>query len=101
MADVAPAGLPLFTLAAAKNGLGPRDLPPSLSLFQGVRVRPEGDLEFTGSAGAGKSVDLRIEIPSIVLIANVPHAIDPRPDYTLTKRQVLAWRDHPSTPDSP
>jgi len=96
-----PAGLPLLTLAAAKNGLGPRDLPPSLSLFQGVRVQPEGGLEFTGSAGAGRSVDLRIEIPSIVLIANVAHPVDPRPDYTVTKLEVLAWRDRPTTPDSP
>jgi urea carboxylase-associated protein 2 len=96
-----PAGLPLFTLAAAKNGLGPRDLPPSLSFFQGVRVQPEGGLEFTGSAGAGKAVDLRIEIPAIVLVANVAHPVDPRPDYTVSKLEVLAWRDHPSTSDSP
>lgn len=100
-AGPSPAGLPLFTLAAAKNGLGPRDLPPSLSFFQGVRVGAAGELEFTGSAGAGKSVDLRIEIPSIVLLANVPHPVDPRPDYTATKLEVLAWRDRPSTPDSP
>ncbi len=96
-----PAGIPLFTLAAAKNGLGPRDLPPSLSFFQGVRVRSDGGLEFAGSAGAGKSVDLRIEIRSIVLIANVSHPVDPREDYTVTPLQVLAWRDQPSTPDSP
>jgi len=96
-----PAGLALFTLAAAKNGLEPRDLPPSLSFFQGVRVQPEGGLEFTGSAGAGKAVDLRIEIPAIVLVANVAHPVDPRPDYTVSKLEVLAWRDHPSTPDSP
>ncbi|MEU5265688.1 urea amidolyase associated protein UAAP1 [Amycolatopsis sp. NPDC021455] len=96
-----PAGLALFTLAAAKNGLEPRDLPPSLSLFQGVRVQPEGGLEFTGSAGPGKAVDLRIEIPAIVLVANVAHPVDPRPDYTVTKLEVLAWRDRPSTPDSP
>jgi urea carboxylase-associated protein 2 len=96
-----PAGLPLFTLAAAKNGLGPRDLPPSLSFFQGVRVQPEGGLEFTGSAGAGKSVELRIEMPAIVLIANVAHPVDLRPDYTVTNLEVLAWRATPSTPDSP
>lgn len=88
-------------MAAAKNGLGPRDLPPSLSFFQGVRVGAAGELGFTGSAGAGKSVDLRIEIPSIVLLVNVPHPVDPRPDYTATKLEVLAWRDRPSTPDSP
>jgi len=96
-----PAGLSLFTLAAAKHGLGPRDLPPSLSLFQGVRASPEGDLEFTGSAGPGRSVLLRTELPVIVLIANVPHPLDPRPDYTVSPLQVLAWRATPSTPDSP
>lgn len=96
-----PAGLPLFTVAAAKNGLGPRDLPPSLSFFQGVRVAVDGGLEFTGSAGAGKTVDLRIEMTVIVLLANVAHPVDPRPDYTVSPLQVLAWQDHPATPDSP
>src|SRR3954454_11321615 len=32
-----PAGRELQLLAAAKHGLGPRDIPPSLSFFQGVR----------------------------------------------------------------
>nr|WP_042188871.1 urea amidolyase associated protein UAAP1 [Kibdelosporangium sp. MJ126-NF4]CEL18510.1 Urea carboxylase-related aminomethyltransferase [Kibdelosporangium sp. MJ126-NF4]CTQ97994.1 Urea carboxylase-related aminomethyltransferase (EC 2.1.2.10) [Kibdelosporangium sp. MJ126-NF4] len=97
----APAGLGLFTLAAAKHGLAPRDLPPSLSLFQGVRVETDGGLTFDGSAGAGKSVILRAEMPVIVLIANVPHPLDPRPEYTSTPLQVLAWRARPTTPDSP
>ncbi|MFC0107483.1 urea amidolyase associated protein UAAP1 [Kibdelosporangium aridum] len=96
-----PAGLGLFTLAAAKHGLTPRDIPPSLSLFQGVRVEHDGTLEFEGSAGAGCSVLIRTEMPVIVLIANVPHPLDPRPDYTVTPLQVLAWRAEPSTPESP
>ncbi|MFE0026223.1 urea amidolyase associated protein UAAP1 [Amycolatopsis sp. NPDC059021] len=96
-----PAGLALFTLAAAKHGLTPRDLPPSLSFFQGVRVGGAGELEFTGSAGAGHTVELRTELPVVVLIANVAHPLDPRPDYTTGPLEVLAWRDRPSTPDSP
>ena len=32
-----PSGRELFTLAAAKHGLAPRDLPPSISFFKGVR----------------------------------------------------------------
>ena len=35
-----PAGRELFVLAAAKHGLEPRDLPPSISFFKGVRVGP-------------------------------------------------------------
>ncbi|GLY66805.1 urea amidolyase associated protein UAAP1 [Amycolatopsis taiwanensis] len=97
----APAGLALFTLAAAKHGLGPRDIPPNLSLFQGVRVGESGELDFTGSAGAGRSVLLRAEMPLIVHIVNVPHPLDPRPDYTVTPLRVIAWRAQPSTPKSP
>ncbi|GAA4527172.1 urea amidolyase associated protein UAAP1 [Amycolatopsis samaneae] len=96
-----PAGLALFTLAAAKHGLTPRDLPPSLSFFQGVRVGGDGALEFTGSAGPGHTVELRTELPVVVLIANVAHPLDPRPDYVSGPLEVLAWRDHPATPDSP
>ncbi|MET8131109.1 urea amidolyase associated protein UAAP1 [Streptomyces sp. NPDC006290] len=87
-----PAGRELFKLAAAKNGLGPRDLPPSLSFFQGVEIRDDGSPDFTGSAGPGGGVTLRAEQDVTVLIANVPHPADPRPDYTSTPLEVLAWR---------
>lgn len=96
-----PAGRELFVLAAAKQGLTPRDLPPSLSFFQGVRVGPEGELDFTGSAGAGAAVTLRAELPLVVLVANVPHPVDPRPEYTSTPLEVLAWRGAPTAPDDP
>src|ERR1044072_5765170 len=39
-----PAGRELFKLAAAKNGLEPRDLPPPLSFFPGPRVPAGGHL---------------------------------------------------------
>jgi uncharacterized protein YcgI (DUF1989 family) len=91
-------GLTAFTVAAAKHGLTPRDLPPSLSLFQGVRVGESGDLEFQGSAGPGRSVTLRAELPILVLIANVAHPLGTDQVSTL---RVIAWRAKPSTPDSP
>ncbi|EKX62992.1 urea carboxylase-associated family protein [Streptomyces ipomoeae] len=96
-----PAGRELFKLAAAKNGLGPRDLPPSLSFFQGVEVRDDGTLDFTGSTGPGGSVTLRAEQDVTVLIANVPHPIDPRPEYVSTALEVLAWRAEPTRPGDP
>jgi uncharacterized protein YcgI (DUF1989 family) len=89
----------LFKLAAAKNGLEPRDLPPSLSFFQGVEIREDGALDFTGSAGPGGSVTLRAEQDVTVLIANVPHPVDPRPDYVCTPLEVLAWRAEATRPD--
>ncbi|WP_425826756.1 urea amidolyase associated protein UAAP1 [Streptomyces fractus] len=93
-----PAGRELFKLAALKNGLAPRDLPPSVSFFQGVRIADDGVTEFTGSAGAGKSVTLRAEQPVTVLIANVPHPLDPRPTYTCGNLEVLAYRARPTAP---
>jgi len=96
-----PAGRELFKLAAAKNGLEPRDLAPSLSFFQGVEVRDDGSLDFTGSAGPGGSVTLRAEQDVTVLIANVPHPADPRPEYMSTPLEVLAWRTEATKPGDP
>jgi hypothetical protein len=94
-----PAGRELQLLAAAKHGLGPRDVPPSLSFFQGVRVDADGTLRFEGSAGAGAAVELRIELPAIAILANVPHPLDPRPEYTATTLELLAWRGDPTGPE--
>ncbi|SDY33095.1 hypothetical protein SAMN05421504_105183 [Amycolatopsis xylanica] len=99
LCGASPKALASFTVAAAKHGLTPRDLPPSLSLFQGVRVEDDGGLEFEGSAEAGCSVTLRIELPVVVLIANSAHPLDSRGQ--VSNLRVLAWKSKPSTPDSP
>jgi urea carboxylase-associated protein 2 len=96
-----PAGRELLVLAALKNGLEPRDVPPSVSFFQGVRIGADGTTEFTGSAGAGARVRLRLELPCVVLLANVPHPVDPRPSYVSTALQVRAWRGAPADLDAP
>ncbi|HEY4096334.1 MAG TPA: urea amidolyase associated protein UAAP1 [Baekduia sp.] len=96
-----PAGRELLLLGALKHGLGPRDVPPTLSFFQGVRVGDEGALRFVGSAGAGASVVLRAELPLVVVIANVPHPLDPRAAYTCTALEVLAWRGAPTASGDP
>lgn len=87
-----PSGRSLFDKAAAKHGLTKRDLPPSVSFFQGVRVDPEGALSFTGSAGAGRHVTLVAELPLLVLVANVAHPLDPRDGYVVGPLRVHAWR---------
>ncbi len=93
-----PSGRALFTLAGVKHGLTPRDLPPSVSFFQGVRVEDDGALAWQGSAGPGTYVDLVAEMPLIVLVANVPHPLDPRTDYVVGALRVHAWRGDPSGP---
>jgi hypothetical protein len=84
-------------LAAAKHGLGRRDLAPSVSFFKGVRVSDLGELDFTGSSDPGGYVELRMELPVVVLIANTPHPLDPRPGSTCTTIEVLAWRGAPTS----
>lgn len=99
--SASPSGHSLLTMAASKHDLTPRDLPPSVSFFKGVHVEPDGSLTFTGSAGPGRSVDLIAELPLIVLIANTPHPIDPRPEFTCGLLRVTAWRDRPTGPEDP
>jgi uncharacterized protein YcgI (DUF1989 family) len=92
-----PKGRGLFTLAAAKNGLTPRDLPPSLSFFQSVRVREDGKLDYQGASGT--AVVLKAELPLVILIANTAHPLDET--GACTRLEVTAWRDSPTTPDHP
>ncbi|AMO05319.1 urea amidolyase associated protein UAAP1 [Mycolicibacterium neoaurum] len=87
-----PAGRDLFTLAALKHGLDRRDLPPSVSFFQGVRVDGDGALRWLGSAGAATTVDLLLHVDTIILLANTAHPLDPRGQFTCSPLQVHAWR---------
>ncbi|WP_101524634.1 urea amidolyase associated protein UAAP1 [Nocardioides houyundeii] len=96
-----PAGRELFLLGAGKHGLGRRDLPPSVSFFQGVRIDEAGHPVWRGSAGPGASLTLRTELPVVLLLANAAHPLDPRPEYTVGPLEVLAWRGRPTTPDDP
>lgn len=94
----APSGRARFLLAAAKHGLTGRDLPPSISFFQGVRVDSDGALRFIGSAGPGTHVELIAELPLLILVANVPHPLDPSPDYLVGPLRVHAWRGRATGP---
>ncbi|MTE15597.1 DUF1989 domain-containing protein [Nocardia aurantiaca] len=75
-------------LAAAKQGLRPRDIGPTVSFFRGVRVESDGALTPTGAAGAGAAVDLLIHLPVTLLLANAEHPLDPAPPAAL---DVVAW----------
>lgn len=89
--SASPAGRELLTLGVARHGLGPRDVPPSISFFQGVRVEPDGALEFLGNAGPGRAVELLTAMDLLVTLANTAHPLDPRPEFTGTPVEVLAW----------
>ena len=74
-----------FLLGVAKFGLGRKDIHPC-STVQGRAHRPttaRPRLE-VGPFAPGRHVTLRAEMDVIVVLANCPHVLDPRPDYTVT-----------------
>jgi urea carboxylase-associated protein 2 len=79
-------------VAALKAGLERRDVGPSIAFFKGARVAPDGTLAFSiepGTPGAG--VTLRCELDVHIALANVPHVLDPRTDYSCTPLRITAW----------
>lgn len=90
-----------FVNLGAKHGLEPRDIPSSVSLFQGVRVQADGSLAFLGGGGPGCTVTLRCELPLIVLLVNATHPIDPESERVPTSVEVLAWRGDATRPNDP
>jgi urea carboxylase-associated protein 2 len=97
VASPSPNARDLLALAAAKNGLGRADIAPNINLFKGVRVVDDGSLRFEGGAAPAAYVELRVEMDVIVLIANTPHPLDPRADYSGTPVRVTAWRVPPTS----
>jgi urea carboxylase-associated protein 2 len=89
--SASPAARELLTLGALKNGLGPRDVAPSLTLFKGINVDPAGTITFTGSAGPGAAVELLLQMDTVLVLANTAHPLDPREDFTGTAVDVVAW----------
>jgi uncharacterized protein len=97
-----PAGRELFVLAAAKHGLSPRDLPPSISFFKGVKVEAsDGRLSWVGGCDGPSALDLRAEMPLLLLVVNTAHPLDPRPAFTSSTLEVLAWSGRPTGTESP
>jgi urea carboxylase-associated protein 2 len=91
-----------FFLGAAKFGLGRKDIHPCINLFKGVRVAADGATEpKIGPFAAGRHVTLRAEMELIVVLANCPHVLDPRPRYVVTPVRATAWRGPAAPPDDP
>jgi uncharacterized protein YcgI (DUF1989 family) len=97
-----------FLAAAAKIGLGLRDIPPCVTFFAPVSLDDEG--RFIWNAGkkrAGDFVDLRAEMNLVLVLSNCAHPLDPaRPaasgPITLVRfRAPLAATDDPCRTTSP
>ena len=95
-----PNGRDRFLLGTAKHGLQRRDVHPCVNLFKGARIEADGTIApRIGPFEPGRSLVLRAEMDVIVVIANCPHVLDPREDWTVTPLRATAWRG-PVTPEN-
>ncbi len=90
-----------FLLATGKFGLGRKDIHPCINWFKGVTVLPDGATRFVSARCPGQQVTFRAEMDVIVMLANCPHVLDPRPDYVVTPVRALAWRGPVTPADDP
>jgi urea carboxylase-associated protein 2 len=82
-----------FLKALAKHGLARKDAHPCVNFFKGVKIAPDGATQLDhGPFGPGREIVLRAEMSVMVVLANCPHVLDPRPTYTVTPLRVTAWR---------
>lgn len=91
-----------FLLGTAKFGLSRRDIHPCVNWFKGVRIAADGATVLDhGPFAPGRALTLRADMNLIVVLANCPHPLDPRPDYCVTPVRVSAWRGAPAPADDP
>jgi hypothetical protein len=82
-----------FLLAVAKYGLGRKDVHPCINWFKGVRIGEDGAVEpQIGPFPPARALTLRAEMDLILVLANCPHVLDPRPAFTVTPLRATAWR---------
>jgi len=91
-----------FLLGVAKHGLGRKDVHPCVNLFKGVRIAPDGAIQpEVGPFAPGREVVLRAEMELIVILANCPHVLDPRAQWSVTPLRATAWRGPVTPADDP
>jgi urea carboxylase-associated protein 2 len=84
-----------FTLAAAKHGLGPRDVGPCITFFAPVTVSENGRFHWEdGVLKPGQYIDLRAEMNLLVALSNCPHPLSPGAWQTRSVNAML-WRSAP------
>lgn len=86
----APSARDLLALGGLKHGLARADIGPCINLFRRVRVADDGSLHLLDHQGPA-AVTLRAELDVIVLVANTPHPLDPRPAYQAGPVRLVAW----------
>ena len=82
----------LRALIGSEYGLTKRDIGSNVNFFMNVPVTPDGKLEFAdGISEPGKYVEMRAEVPVLVLISNCPQLNNPCNAYNPTPVELLIW----------
>jgi uncharacterized protein len=91
-----------FVAAAAKAGLGLRDIPPCVTLFAPVSVNADGRFVWDRARKhAGDFVDLRAEMDLVLVLSNCPHPLDPARPAAQQPISLIRYRAPPAAADDP
>lgn len=97
-----PSARERFLIAAAKYGMGRKDVHPCINLFKGVTIDSDGATHLNaGPFALNRAVILRAEMDLILVLANCPHVLDTRTPYSVTPLRVTAWRGPVTSADDP
>jgi urea carboxylase-associated protein 2 len=89
-----------FLVELGKFGLGKQDLVPNVNFFSKVTTDAEGRFAFApGHARKGAYVDLRAEMNVLVVLAAVPHPLDPAKTYEARPVDLTVRRGTAPGPD--
>lgn len=89
-----------FLAAAAKVGLGLRDIPPYVTFFAPVSVDAKGAFHWNANRKRpGDFVDLRAEMNVIVVLSNCAHPLNPVRPPVSRPVTLIRHRAPPATPD--
>lgn len=95
-------GRDCFLTELAKWGMGERDLVPNLNFFSKVTADKQGVLSFDPAAAkAGSSIDLRMEMDTLVVLNSCQHPLDPNPEYAPKPVKLEVFKGDPVAEDDP
>ena len=91
-----------FLIELGKHGLGKRDLGVAVNFFVKIRVGDDGVMSWaTERTRPGRSVALRFEMNTLVVLSNTPHPLDPVTAYAPPEVTLAIGRTTPPRADDP
>jgi urea carboxylase-associated protein 2 len=91
-----------FLVELAKHGMGARDLVANINFFTRVAVGEEGELAFVADHSTpGSRLTIRFDLDCLVVLAAVPHPLDPAPEWSPRPVRLTLAATEPAAPDDP